>query len=62
LERLMEDRVEPPMPAGWRAYVGDDDVFLSAEELRRIDPVIVRVAGGTHHPEVLIRTGVAAMA
>jgi hypothetical protein len=62
LERLIEDRVEPPLPAGWQAYVGDDDGFLDAEELHRIAPAIVRVAGCTHHPEVLIRTGVAAMA
>ena len=55
LDRLMEDRVNPPLPSGWRAYVGGDDELLDAEELVRHESTIVRVSGAAHHPEALIR-------
>lgn len=55
LERLIEDRVNPPLPSGWCAYVGADDELLDAEELVRHESTIIRVSGAAHHPEALIR-------
>lgn len=55
LERLMHDRVEPPLPAGWRGYVGENDALLDARELARLAPALTCVAGATHHPGALIR-------
>ena len=55
LERLMQDRVEPPLPKGWRGYVGENDPLLDAGELARRDSTLTCVAGATHHPEALIR-------
>lgn len=55
LDQLARGRVEPPLPSGWRAYVGADDALLEAAELRRQDPTVVTVPGATHHPEALIR-------
>jgi hypothetical protein len=55
LERLMQDRVDPPLPMGWRGYVGVNDALLDARELVQRDPKVTCVAGATHHPEALIR-------
>lgn len=55
LVKLEQSRVEAPLPDGWRAYAGTDDTLLDAEILQQIDPAVVRVAGGTHHPEALMR-------
>ena len=54
LERLIQDRVEPPLPAGWRGYVGENDALLDARELVRRDPKLICVEGATHHPEALM--------
>lgn len=55
LGRLTSDRVNLPLPAGWRAYVGANDELLDAEELVRHVSGVIRVPGATHHPEALIR-------
>lgn len=55
LERLARDRVNPPLPAGWRAYVGTNDELLDTEALVGHDSTVIRVSGATHHPEALIR-------
>lgn len=55
LDRLVQDRVEPPLPAGWRGYVGENDALLDARELVRRDPKLTCVVGATHHPEALMR-------
>lgn len=55
LERLARDRVNPPLPAGWRAYVGTNDELLDVEALVGHDSTVIRVSGATHHPEALIR-------
>ena len=56
LERLEKDRVEPPLPAGWKAWCGADDSLLDAGRLNTLDPAIAIVAGGTHHPRRLIES------
>lgn len=55
LERLAKDRVEPPLPAGWRAYAGSADALLDFGELVRAHPEFAHVEGATHHPEALIQ-------
>jgi len=55
LERLEHDAVQPPLPAGWRAWCGADDALLDATRLQAIDPAVTIVAGATHHPGALLR-------
>jgi len=55
LERLIQDRVEPSLPTGWRGYVGDNDELLDSRELMKRDPALTCVAGATHHPGALSR-------
>jgi len=54
LERLERDRLEPPLPRGWKAWCGDSDALLDAGRLHALDPAVVAVRGGTHHPGELI--------
>jgi hypothetical protein len=54
LDRLQKDRVEPPLPSGWKAWCGSDDALLDAERLHALDPEIRVVARATHHPRRLI--------
>jgi len=54
LEELERSRVEPPLPAGWRAWCGDDDALLDAARLREIAPEVKIVARSTHHPRGLM--------
>jgi SAM-dependent methyltransferase len=54
LQRLEADRVDPPLPAGWRAWCGADDTLLDAARLREVCPEVTVVAGATHHPRALI--------
>lgn len=54
LDKLAHGRVEPPLPAGWQAYVGTEDALLDFRELRRNESKIMKVDGATHHPEALI--------
>ncbi len=54
LERLEKDRVEPPLPPGWKAWCGAEDALLDASRLNALDSAVTVVAGGTHHPRRLI--------
>jgi malonyl-CoA O-methyltransferase len=54
LDRLENDRAEPPLPAGWRAWCGADDALLDATRLRGLAPSVQIVAGATHHPLPLL--------
>jgi malonyl-CoA O-methyltransferase len=55
LERLENDRAEPPLPASWRAWCGASDPLLDAARLRELAPSVRIVAGATHHPAGLLR-------
>jgi malonyl-CoA O-methyltransferase len=55
LERLENDRAEPPLPAGWRAWCGANDALLDAARLGELAPSVQIVAGATHHPAALLR-------
>jgi hypothetical protein len=55
LECLERDRVEPPLPSGWRAWCGAEDALLDAAGLAALAPEIVVVPGATHHPSGLLR-------
>jgi len=55
LERLENERVAPPLPAGWRAWCGADDALLDAARLHAIEPSVTIVGGATHHPAGLLR-------
>jgi len=55
LERLENDRAEPPLPAGWRAWCGASDMLLDATRLCALSPSVQIVAGATHHPAALLR-------
>jgi hypothetical protein len=55
LEQLETIRVEPPLPAGWRAWCGAEDPLLDAGQLCALAPGITPIAGATHHPAALIR-------
>jgi hypothetical protein len=54
LERLENDAVKPPLPAGWRAWCGADDALLDAAQLHAIDPSVTIVDDATHHPRALL--------
>jgi hypothetical protein len=54
LVRLANDRVEPPLPDGLRAWCGADDALLDARKLQTLEPRVRVVAGATHHPAALI--------
>jgi hypothetical protein len=54
LERLADDRVAPPMPATWSAWVGQQDPLLDAALLHVLDPEITVLERATHHPAALI--------
>ncbi len=55
LERLANDRVEPPLPSGWSAWCGSDDALLDAGRLHALDGRITVVKAATHHPAALVR-------
>jgi hypothetical protein len=55
LARLEEDSIDPPLPAGWRAWCGADDALLDAARLHAIEPAVTIVGGATHHPAGLLR-------
>ncbi|HXA14401.1 MAG TPA: methyltransferase domain-containing protein, partial [Opitutaceae bacterium] len=55
LERLENDRAELPLPLGWRAWCGANDVLLDAARLHSLAPAVKIVAGATHHPAGLVR-------
>ena len=55
LEQLESRRVEPPLPAGWRAWAGGADALLDAARLVAVAPEIVIVPQATHHPAELLR-------
>jgi hypothetical protein len=55
LERLLNDRIEPPLPKGWRAYSGTEDRLVDASVLAQREGSIVLVNGATHHPHGLLR-------
>ncbi|HXB01514.1 MAG TPA: methyltransferase domain-containing protein [Opitutaceae bacterium] len=55
LERLENDRAEPPLPAGWRAWCGANDALLDAARLGELASSVQIVAGATHHPAALLR-------
>jgi hypothetical protein len=54
LERLENDRAELPLPLGWRAWCGANDVLLDAARLHSLAPTVKIVAGTTHHPSGLL--------
>ncbi|HVU35990.1 MAG TPA: methyltransferase [Opitutaceae bacterium] len=54
LARLENDRTEPGLPAGWRAWCGEADPLLDARKLREIEPRIEIVPQAGHHPGPLI--------
>lgn len=55
LERLAHDRVEPPLPVGWRAWCGRDDPLLDADQLAALVLQTRIVPQATHHPRELLR-------
>jgi len=55
LDRLENDRVEPPLPENWRAWCGARDPLLDAVRLRALAPAVQIVADATHHPAELLR-------
>ena len=55
LMELEKGRVEPPLPPGWRAWVGSEDPFLDAALLAARSPAIRTVKGAGHGPEPLVR-------
>jgi malonyl-CoA O-methyltransferase len=55
LERLENDRAEPPLPANWRAWCGASDTLLDAARLCALAPPVQIVAEATHHPAALLR-------
>lgn len=55
LDQLANERIDPPLPAGWNAYAGAADALLDADELSRLDTFIKCVDGATHHPRELLR-------
>jgi len=55
LQQLESRRIEPPLPAGWKAWCGAKDAFLDAARLAALDPAIAVVAEATHHPLELIQ-------
>jgi hypothetical protein len=55
LVRLEQGRVDPPIPADWRLYLGDRDALLDAAVLARRLPGLATVPNGTHHPAALLR-------
>jgi len=54
LERLEKDRIEPPLPPGWRAWCGAEDALLDARRLQALDAAVGIVPDGTHHPRHLV--------
>ena len=62
LEQLENDRVEPPLPAGWCAWCGENDALLDAAKLQALSPSVEIVPGGTHHPAGLLRAFAAEVA
>ncbi len=54
LDRLEKDRAEPPLPEGWRGWVGAGDALLDATGLHALSPAVQIVAGATHHPAALL--------
>ncbi len=55
LERLENDRAEPFIPPGWRAWCGANDPLLDAARLHALAPAVQIVARATHHPAALLR-------
>jgi pimeloyl-ACP methyl ester carboxylesterase len=55
LERLENDRAEPPLPAGWSAWCGANDALLDATRLQALAPSVRIIVGATHHPAALLR-------
>ncbi|HEX3728659.1 MAG TPA: hypothetical protein VHV47_02565, partial [Opitutaceae bacterium] len=55
LERLEQDRVEPPLPAEWSAWCGEEDPLLDAARLAALDPAIRIVSRAGHHPRALLQ-------
>ena len=55
LERLVQDRVEPRLPAGWSAWCGSVDPLLDAARLKELVPPLSVVPGAGHHPAALLR-------
>lgn len=55
LEKLAQDRCDAPWPAGCSGYVGSADALLDATTLTRLQPAMVAVDGGSHHPAALLR-------
>lgn len=55
LDRLERDEVVPKLPAGWRAWCGNEDPLLDGARLAALEPAITVVAGATHHPAALLR-------
>lgn len=55
LERLVQDRVSPPLPAGWTGWCGSGDALLNAAVLHAADPAVRVVPGATHHPAALMQ-------
>jgi hypothetical protein len=62
LERLENDRMEPRLPAGWRAWCGAEDPLLDAAALQAAVPEVRIVADATHHPAGLLRVMAEAIA
>jgi SAM-dependent methyltransferase len=55
LERLENDRAEPPLPENWRAWCGANDALLDATRLCELAPSVQILAEVTHHPAALLR-------
>jgi hypothetical protein len=55
LERLEQDRVDPPLPTGWAGWCGEEDPLLDAARLAELDPAIRRVSQAGHHPRALLQ-------
>ncbi|HEY4246213.1 MAG TPA: hypothetical protein VGM64_05115 [Lacunisphaera sp.] len=55
LSHLESGAAKPPAPDGWKLYCGTADPLLNGECLATLDPAVILVPEGTHHPEMLLQ-------
>ena len=62
LAALEKRRVDGGLPAGWRAWCGQDDALIDARRLQERVPEVVTVPQATHEPGALLAAFAAAIA
>jgi hypothetical protein len=62
LAALEKRRVDGGLPAGWRAWCGQDDALIDARRLQERVPEVVIVPRATHEPGALLAAFAAAIA